>query len=150
MLEFKFPASLVRKLLTIEAIVSKLGAARPGLRTIKLNRFVAIPKGYSKLHSWRPNEVLESRYRPSDPSVCLFGCGKSGTSQSTTSEKTACYTQTSSHTGCCSSHGGFGNGCGAGEAVYTQSGRLVCNDGTLSPSCHFKATSDSFDWMYAD
>lgn len=32
---------------------------------------------------------------------------------------------------------GFGNGCGVGEAKHTSSGKLVCNDGSISPSCTY-------------
>ncbi|WP_142696431.1 hypothetical protein [Bdellovibrio sp. NC01] len=66
----------------------------------------------------------------------LSSCGGSGGSSSG-SETISCKTQRSAHTGCCSSHGGFGSGCQSGEARYTSGGALVCNDGSISPSCTY-------------
>ena len=60
----------------------------------------------------------------------LSGCAKESDSASS-----SCQTQKKSHQGCCSSHGGFGNQCADGEALYTGSGALVCNDGSESPTC---------------
>ncbi|WP_144313859.1 hypothetical protein [Bdellovibrio bacteriovorus] len=62
--------------------------------------------------------------------LLLVGCAKESDSASS-----SCKTQKKSHQGCCSSHGGFGNQCLAGEALYTGSGALICNDGSESPSC---------------
>jgi hypothetical protein len=71
--------------------------------------------------------------------VCLFGCAKgdSGSSDSASvSENATCQPQRGSHSGCCSSHGGFGTGCGTGEAKYgDNTGKLMCNDGSYSPTC---------------
>lgn len=71
--------------------------------------------------------------------LALTSCAGSGGSDSG-SETISCKTQRSSHTGCCSSHGGFGSGCQSGEARYTSGGALVCNDGSISPSCTYSVT----------
>lgn len=68
--------------------------------------------------------------------MTVLGCGK-GSDSGASSESSSCQPQSSAHTGCCSSHGGFGDGCDPGEALYTSGGRLVCNDGSLSPSCGY-------------
>lgn len=68
----------------------------------------------------------------------LVGCGsKDSSSTSTAAEETTgtCTATTNTHTGCCSSHGGITGICATGKVCYTASGRLVCADGTISPSC---------------
>lgn len=72
--------------------------------------------------------------------VCftLLSCNKSsdGSSGGSAEETTGtCQTSSTSHSGCCSSHGGFGTQCSGGKNCYTGSGKLVCNDGTTSPTC---------------
>lgn len=68
-------------------------------------------------------------------SACKGGGGSS--SASTSSEETtgSCETSTATHSGCCSSHGGIGGQCNPGELCLTPSGRIVCSDGTISPTC---------------
>lgn len=65
--------------------------------------------------------------------LLVFGVG--GCAKESESASSSCQTQKKSHQGCCSGHGGFGNQCGEGEALYTGSGELICNDGTASRSC---------------
>lgn len=60
----------------------------------------------------------------------LIGCAKESNSASS-----SCATQKATHQGCCSSHGGFGNQCADGEALYAGDGSLICNDGSESPTC---------------
>lgn len=72
--------------------------------------------------------------------IQLVACGKSS-SGSSSSESRSCSDQTSTHSGCCSSHGGFSGLCEAGQAMYTGDGYLVCNDGSVSPTCHAKASN---------
>ena len=67
--------------------------------------------------------------------LSLFvGCGDKGSS----TESSSCQAPRGSHSGCCSHHGGWTNRCGGGQAAYgVDSGRLVCDDGTFSPSCTY-------------
>ena len=77
----------------------------------------------------------------------LQSCGKdqmSSAPQSSSSEPVTTYNETSSISckmkngghlgGCCSSHGGAKN-CGNGLYQFTSSDKLICNDGTISPTC---------------
>jgi len=74
----------------------------------------------------------------------LISCGSSGGSSAGSSEETTgtCQNGVSGHAGCCSSHGGFGGQCTGGKVCATASGRLVCSDGTISPTCVL--SEDSF------
>lgn len=79
----------------------------------------------------------------------LVGCAKGDGSAGSTSgaepgsggSTATCQTQSKSHSGCCSSHGGYAQ-CGSGKACYTSGGSLVCADGTLSPTCTQSITMD--------
>jgi hypothetical protein len=70
--------------------------------------------------------------------LSLTACAKGGSSETAASEGYSCRVQITSHSGCCSSHGGFGGACNSGEAKYGDtSGTLVCDDGSLSPTCRY-------------
>lgn len=65
------------------------------------------------------------------------GCGK-GEALESEEEGKVCRESRKSHQGCCSSHGGFeSNNCTGTQILYTSGGILVCDDGTLSPSCRY-------------
>lgn len=67
----------------------------------------------------------------------LSGCGKEEASESK-EEGRVCKEPRGTHQGCCSSHGGFdNNNCSGEELLYSISGALVCDDGTLSPTCKY-------------
>jgi hypothetical protein len=67
----------------------------------------------------------------------LTACSNGGDSSSVASVETtgSCAAPSGAHTGCCSSHGGIGDQCSIGKVCYTASGKLVCSDGTISPTC---------------
>lgn len=80
--------------------------------------------------------------------ICMCACGgKSDTiSSSSSSVYTGggyCSTSTKSFSGCCSSHGGIQpaynkyDDCLSDEYLFTSDSRLICNDGTVSPTCTY-------------
>jgi hypothetical protein len=75
--------------------------------------------------------------------VALFcsSCGKdklnsSSSSSSPVADSSSSSCKVASHSlqGCCSDHNGARN-CLNGDYVFTSDGKLVCNDGSISPSC---------------
>lgn len=68
-------------------------------------------------------------------------CGKdslkSTSNNSPYTSSSTCKTATHSVQGCCSSHGGVRNCVTEGNYLFTSEGRLVCNDGSNSPSCTY-------------
>lgn len=69
--------------------------------------------------------------------ITATACGGSGGGSSSTAETRSCKSMSGSHSGCCSSHGGIYAQCASGQTCYTSGGAVVCNDGTVSPSCTF-------------
>lgn len=57
-------------------------------------------------------------------------------SQFIQSEFGRCETPRRSHRGCCSYHGGISR-CSRNSYSYTNSGQLICSDGSVSPSCKY-------------
>lgn len=72
-------------------------------------------------------------------SLAVLGCGTSGSATDASSSDNVglCKNQSSSYSGCCSSHGGVGGQCPSGQVCYTLSGSVVCTDGTVSPTCTY-------------
>ncbi len=68
--------------------------------------------------------------------IFLVGCGSEESNGGSSDEvEFSCAPIQGSHQGCCSGHDGFDRNCQTGEAGYTSGGKLVCNDGTVSPTC---------------
>lgn len=76
--------------------------------------------------------------------ILLVSCGKDKLSSTSDSNSSSAiiYSGTKSCkminggnlSGCCSGHNGAKN-CGTGLYEFTSAGNLVCNDGTISPTC---------------
>lgn len=73
--------------------------------------------------------------------ILASSCGKdklssqNSSSSSPSSSSSVCRTPSNSLQGCCSSHGGAKNCSVNGQYLFTSSSQLICNDGTISPSC---------------
>lgn len=77
--------------------------------------------------------------------LTIVSCGKDKMANSSQSDSSSALAGSSnggtckmlnggSLSGCCSSHGGAKN-CTTGLYLFTSSNSLVCNDGTISPTC---------------
>lgn len=67
----------------------------------------------------------------------FIGCG-SEEKDASESLTRICKVPVKSHSGCCSSHGGFNNNnCEATHLLYEDGNRLVCDDGVVSPTCTY-------------
>lgn len=78
-------------------------------------------------------------------SLFIFSCGKDNLSGGSQSSSSSAQVSSSSNNvcktanggklrGCCSYHGGAKN-CAVGAYLFNSSNSLICNDGSISPTC---------------